>query len=247
MNRGWIMLHRQLLENPIARKSQYCHLWVTLLLKASHSKSEFIWNNQKQILHAGQLLTGRKLLSQETGISESTVERILKYLKSEHQIEQRATRKFRIITIKNWEKYQAPQKSGQQTDNKRTTDGQQMDTYNNDKNANNEKKYSQNSNEFRLAKLLFNEIVSRKSDFLKTNLQKWAVHIDRMIRLDHREPARIEAVILWCQRDDFWQNNILSTDKLRKHFDKLELQMKGKKNGNNNQDKPISNNKPFIR
>lgn len=234
MNRGWIMLHRQLLENPIVAKPAYCHLWVVLLLKAAHKQTDFIWNNKRQILRPGQLVTGKNKLSEQTGIPPTTVGRILKYLKDEHQIGQQTTNKFRIITIKNWEKYQPKNKSGQQMDNKRTTDGQQMDTYNNVKNDNNDNKYSPNSDEFRLSELLFNEIVSRKPDFKRPNLQKWAVHIDRMTRLDSRAVERIEEVIRWCQQDDFWQNNILSTEKLRKHFDKLELQInKGKNNGSN--------------
>ena len=138
MNAGWIKLHRKLLDNPISRKPNYSHLWVTLLLKAQHKQSDFTWNGQRQTLLPGQLMTGRKELSQETGIAESTVERILKYFESEHQVEQKKTTKFRIITITNWEKYQTPKKNEQQADNKRSTDGQQMDTYNNVKNVEND-------------------------------------------------------------------------------------------------------------
>ncbi len=137
MHEGWIMLHRKLLENPIVRKSKYCHLWVVLLLKASHSQTDFIWNNRRVYLQPGQFVTGRKKLSKETGIPESTVERILKYLESEQQIEQQTFNKNRIITIKNWKNYQAPGKIGQQADSRRTANGQQADTFNNDKNANN--------------------------------------------------------------------------------------------------------------
>jgi len=85
--------------------------------------------------------------------------------------------------------------------------------------------YKPNSKEFVLSELLQNLILGRKPDFKKPNLQKWAIHIDRMIRLDNRKPETIEKVIRWCQTDDFWQNNILSTAKLRKQFDKLELRM----------------------
>ena len=46
-----------------------------------------------------------------------------------------------------------------------------------------------------------------------------------MIRLDNRSAARIEEVLRWSQSDPFWQNNILSTEKLRKQFDQLELKM----------------------
>lgn len=86
--------------------------------------------------------------------------------------------------------------------------------------------YVETSNEFRLSKLLLDLITERKPDYKKPDLQKWAVHIGCMIRLDKRNPKIIEEVIRWCQADvDFWQDNILSTEKLRKQFDQLELKM----------------------
>jgi hypothetical protein len=99
--------------------------------------------------------------------------------------------------------------------------------------------YCHNSVEFRLSSLLLDLILQRKADYQQSKidtekkknqyLQKWAVHIDRLIRLDNRTPDRIEEVIRWSQQDDFWQNNILATEKLRKQIDKLELGMKKKK------------------
>ena len=89
----------------------------------------------------------------------------------------------------------------------------------------------QNSDEFRLASLLFEEIKKRKPDFKGPNLQTWPSYIDKMIRLDKRSPERIEQVIRWAQADtgngrwNGWQNNILSTAQLREKFDKLELAM----------------------
>ena len=64
-------------------------------------------------------------------------------------------------------------------------------------------------------------------------MQIWAKHIDLAIRIDNRTPEELRAVIEWCQGDSFWQNNILSTEKLRKQFDKLWMQMKGEENGTN--------------
>lgn len=46
-----------------------------------------------------------------------------------------------------------------------------------------------------------------------------------MLELDGRSPERVEAVIRWSQRDPFWSMNILSPAALRKHFDRLELEM----------------------
>ena len=87
-----------------------------------------------------------------------------------------------------------------------------------------------NSDDFRLSGLLCSLILARKPDFKRPNLQSWAKHIDRMIRLDRRTPERIEQVIRWCQQDSFWQSNILSTEKLREKFDQLDLKI-GKQNG----------------
>jgi hypothetical protein len=142
MTNGWVKLHRKILDNPICRKPNYSWLWVVLLLKANHKEHSFIWNNEKQICKKGQLLTGRKELSNETGIKEGTIETILNYFESQHQIQQQKTTKFRLISVLNWEEYQdIQQEFQQQTDNKLTTNRQQNDTNNNDKNNKNEKKY----------------------------------------------------------------------------------------------------------
>ncbi len=79
--------------------------------------------------------------------------------------------------------------------------------------------------ELKLSKLLLGLILARHSGFKKPVLKKWSLYIDRMIRLDKRKPNDIEAVIKWCQADEFWQNNILSTRKLRDKFDQLYLKM----------------------
>lgn len=55
------------------------------------------------------------------------------------------------------------------------------------------------------------------------DLDRWAVEIDRMIRLDRRNVDDIRKVIHFSQTDPFWQSNILSTKKLREKFDTLYL------------------------
>ena len=136
-NNGWIKLHRKLLKNPLVKKPNYVWLWIVLLLKANHKDTKIMWNGEVLIIKEGQILTGRKELSQLTGIPETTIERALTYIeKNGHQIEQQKTTKFRLITIINWKEYQ---KEDSTSDNKRTTNGQQTDTYKNDKNEKNEK------------------------------------------------------------------------------------------------------------
>ena len=60
------------------------------------------------------------------------------------------------------------------------------------------------------------------------SLDTWCIEIDKMIRLDKRDPEEIKEVIEWCQKDDFWLANILSTKKLRAKYDQLVV----KKNQN---------------
>lgn len=91
-----------------------------------------------------------------------------------------------------------------------------------------------------LAILLFDLIRERHPKFKSPRMEGedgWPNVIDKMIRLDKRAPEEIEEVIRWCQKDDFWQNNILSAAKLRLQFDQLFLKMKkGKPSGVKKQD-----------
>nr|DAV75072.1 MAG TPA: helix-turn-helix domain protein [Caudoviricetes sp.] len=60
----------------------------------------------------------------------------------------------------------------------------------------------------------------------QAQLQKDIETIEKIHRLDGYSYAEINAVMKWSQEDDFWSQNILSTAKLRKQFDKLVLRMR---------------------
>ncbi len=140
---GWIKIHRKILSKSWWSKPKYVHLWIHLLLKANHSPKEFLWNGKEILIQRGQFITGRKELSNETGISQTTIENILKTFEIGQQIGQQKTNKYRLITVINYCEYQdVGQDIGQQADNKRTTNGQQMDTNKNDKNDKNDKNSS---------------------------------------------------------------------------------------------------------
>jgi phage replication O-like protein O len=83
-------------------------------------------------------------------------------------------------------------------------------------------KYSEDSIQFCLARLLMDKIYLNNPKFKKPDLQQWALHIDRMIKYDKRDPETIKKVILYAQEDDFWSSNIMCTKNLRKHFDRLD-------------------------
>lgn len=144
MENGWIKLHRKVLLNPINQRSAYFHLWVTLLLKANHEPTKMMWNKGIIVVKEGQMITGRNKLSEETGIPPSTIEDILNYLESQHQIQQQKNTKFRLITIVNWKDYQ------QIPTAKATTSRQQADTNKNVKNIKNNTIVAEATEEFSL-------------------------------------------------------------------------------------------------
>ncbi len=106
VNNGWVKIHRRLLDNPLIGQPSWAWLWVILLLKANHENSEIIWNGSLKAIKAGSFITGRKSLAELSGLSESTVERALNYMSKVGQIEQQKNNKYRVITIRNWSKYQ---------------------------------------------------------------------------------------------------------------------------------------------
>lgn len=138
---GYIKLWRSLFYKGWYRKSEYVHLWLHLLMKATHKGMETWFDGETIKLRPGQFVTGRKKLANETGINESKVERILRMFQNEQQIEQVSTSTSRLISISKWSEYQKREHQiEQRVNNKRTTDEQQMNTIQECKNDKNDKK-----------------------------------------------------------------------------------------------------------
>lgn len=138
-NQGWIKLHRKVSENQFCYgDSERLGFWIYLLVLANHKPNTFLLGNQEVSVKEGQFATGRKRLSEITGVSEMKVERWLTYLENAQQIGQQKYNKYRVITIRKWGTYQQDeQENAQQLNNRRTTDEQQMNTNKNDKNEKN--------------------------------------------------------------------------------------------------------------
>ena len=141
MSQGWIITHRKLRESSFYKDSQAVHLWIHLLISANHKDAQIVRGNKVYEVKRGQLITGRKLLSSETGINESKLQRLLKVFEKCHMIEQQTNSVNRLVSIINYDQYQA---SEQQVNSKRTASEQQVNTNNNDNNNNNDKELNIN-------------------------------------------------------------------------------------------------------
>lgn len=164
MSQGWVATHRKLKESSFYKDSQAVHLWIHLLISANHRDAQVVRGNKVYEVKRGQLLTGRKLLSSETGINESKLQRLLKVFEKCHMIEQQTNNVNRLISILNYDEYQT---SEQQVNNKRTASEQQVNTNNNDNNDNNNRNIIGDQSPKKKT------IQEKKEDFKKEVSDKW--------------------------------------------------------------------------
>jgi len=229
MNAGYIKIHRKIAASQVFQNPDLLKVWLWCLLKASYKEryvSVDTGRGQTEILlKPGQFIYGRRAAAKELRMKPSSVRNRIEKLKNMRNLDIQPDTHFSIITVLNWDGYQIDEiKKDRQQDNQRTGKGQPKDT-NKKVNKVKAQSFPENSHQIELSKLLFQKIREREPNFKKPDFQKWGIHIERMIRLDERTPEEIKTVIIWCQKDDFWQSNILSTQKLRKQFSQLLLKM----------------------
>ena len=103
---GWIKLYRKIIDNPIFKDSEAYHLFSYLLLKANHKANKFLFNKNEILVERGQLITGTRKISEETGISHWKIRDRLKLLENLGIITRKITHRFSIITVCNYDSYQ---------------------------------------------------------------------------------------------------------------------------------------------
>lgn len=142
---GYIKLHRTIFEHWLWDEKPYdrARAWIDLLMLANHKDNKISIKGRPIEVRRGQTARSSVSLAERWGWSRGKVSRFLDTLEAEQQIEQQKSNVTTVITIVNYEQYQGNgqqtiQQTKQQTDSRRTADGQQTDTNNNDKNENND-------------------------------------------------------------------------------------------------------------
>lgn len=215
---GFIKYYRKILDNPIICKdSEHFAIWSYLLLNATHTEQEKMFNGQKITLKKGQLITSRKSVSEQFNISESKCERVFKLFKNEQMIEQQTCSKNRLITIVKWNDYQSSeQQNEQQLNNKWTTTEQQVDTNNKDKKEKNDKN-DKNDNKksygtFKNVKLTELEFNKLSLDYPKLNMSDLIQFFDNYIEeKGYKSKSHNLAIRRWVV-DAFTKSNIRSNN-----------------------------------
>lgn len=104
--KGWIKLHRKLKDHFVYKDSEMLHIWIHILLSASHTYHELFINGVVVELYPGQVIFGRKEWSKTLGITEMKLRTRIDTLVNTEMISKCSTTKYSILTVKNWSDYQ---------------------------------------------------------------------------------------------------------------------------------------------
>lgn len=85
--------------------------------------------------------------------------------------------------------------------------------------------YSEEDEESKLAKLLYNCIQENFPGYEEPDIQKWSDVMRKMIRFDKRDPESIEKAIYFARQDEYWHKNVLTPEELRGRYDFIEASM----------------------
>lgn len=127
---GWLKLYRSILDSAVFQDAEVLKVWIWLLCNVAFEQHDTICYGKVIHLKPGQIATGRKKIAQCTDLNETKVYRALTAIKSLGNIEIKATNKYSIITVVNWDKYQdenGKRTSNEQQTNSKTTTYEQQD------------------------------------------------------------------------------------------------------------------------
>lgn len=222
---GYIKLHRKSLDSAVFKSPNLWQVWCYCLMRANHKETKIFFNNQEITLKPGQFITGRFAGAKDCHMKESTFRNQMRKLQKLENLDIKSDNKKSLVTIVNWAVYQCSEiNEDSKKTSKRTTRGHRQEC------KNERSIYCEDSIEYRISEHLYSKILNNDSNFKTPDFQKWAVHIDELIRLDKRTPEEIISVINWTQNNTFWKGNVLSTSKLRAQFPQLIIKMNNETN-----------------
>jgi hypothetical protein len=76
----------------------------------------------------------------------------------------------------------------------------------------------------KITEFLIRSIKKRDRSFKEPKFDKWAIEIDRLMRIDLRPKEEICQLIKWTETHHFWKGTILSAANLRKNYSKIKIQ-----------------------
>ena len=110
-DKGYIKIHRELLESEVFANRSDLKIWMWLLLKASYKiryQEVKVGKGFTTVkLEEGELLFGRSKAEESLGLDGSMIYRVLQKFEDKGMILQKTNNQYTIISIVNWEEYQS--------------------------------------------------------------------------------------------------------------------------------------------
>lgn len=121
MHRGYVKLWRKSLESGLLQNAEAWQLMTWCLLKATHKPHKQLVGSSIIELQKGQLIFGRKKAAEELKTTERKIRTCLKLLENFGFLTIKATNKYSVITLINWDVYQASDQQNDQQGDQETT------------------------------------------------------------------------------------------------------------------------------
>jgi hypothetical protein len=238
-NKGWISLYRSMQSHPFWKEDRVfskAEAWIDILMMANHSNNKFLLGSEFVETPRGSFITSELKLISKWKWSKTKVRNYLKLLQGDNMIVKSSDTKKTTLTVVRYCDYQdikttkVPKENRESTarvpkENQESTSKEhQKDTNNNDNNYNNEnndkplnnekqKVYSIEVNDvYDFSLKHFDEELKPKDEKQKNS---WLDTIDKLNRIDGVDFPIIKAVIKNARKDDFWNKQFQSLNKLR--------------------------------
>lgn len=112
--RGWVSIHRKIVDSEIFLDPRKLKLWLMILLTANHGDSKFQFNGNSVELKEGQLMTGRNQLASDYNhgmktkqqVTSKTIWSWMKYFEEQNMITIESNSRYSVVTITNYRRYQ---------------------------------------------------------------------------------------------------------------------------------------------
>ncbi len=132
------------MDSAVFSDSALFHFWMYCLLKANHRRKTVTVKTGRGatsvMVEAGQFIFGRKQAANDLNLPPSTIRNKLSKLVGLRKVGVQPDTHYSVITIINWDSYQADEKKeDRQEDRQRTGKGQAKDTNKNEENVKNDK------------------------------------------------------------------------------------------------------------
>ena len=126
-SRGYVIMWRSVFESPIWGNPRLERMYHWIMYRAGYKATVVFPTTEKVYLKPGEFITSYPQASRELKVSVGSIKTYLSILKAENIIESRSTRKYTVISVKDWDELQKPER---RIENRMKTERKQNETNN---------------------------------------------------------------------------------------------------------------------